>query len=223
MRIDYLTSDNPTNGFTYRGVVGDQPPINNNNNHVAQFLFRDRWFHVYHNRIVAKQAGLPTGFRRNLGLEEFRFNEDGSIQKVAYTTNSVWQIGRVNPYVRVEGETFAAQSGVETEPCSAGGMNLSELDNGDWVKVAGVDFGASGAKQFMARVASAEQGGTIELRLDAPDGKVIGNCHVQSTGGWQHWNDAGCDVTGAAGVHDLYVKFTGGTKPLLNLDYWKFE
>jgi arabinoxylan arabinofuranohydrolase len=222
MRIDYMTGDSPTN-FTYRGIVGDQPPINNNNNHAAQFEFKGKWYHVYHNRIVAKQAGIPTGFRRNLAIEEFSYNEDGTIQKVTYTTNSVAQLNPLNPYVQVEGETFQSQSGVETEPCHAGGLNLAYLDHGDWVKIAGVDFGSKGAKKFFARVASAEQGGTIELRLGSLDGKVVGTCKVNPTGGWQEWAEVSCAVTGATGVQDLYLQFTGGDKPLLNLDHWKFE
>nr|AIA95226.1 CAZy families CBM6/GH43 protein [uncultured Sorangium sp.] len=75
MRIDYMTSDKPTEGFVYKGIVGDQPPINNNNNHAAEFPFKDRWYHVYHNRIVAKEAGIPTGFRRNLAIEEFEYEK----------------------------------------------------------------------------------------------------------------------------------------------------
>jgi len=203
--------------------VGEQPPINNNNNHAAEFQFQGRWYHVYHNRIVAKQAGIPTGFRRNLAIEEMHFNADGSIKKVEYTTNGVTQIGSLDPYVRVEGEAFNAQSGVETEPCGEGGINLSELNHGDWVKVAGVDFGSKGAKKFNARVASAEQGGNIELRLGSAEGKLISTCKVENTGGWQQWREVSAAVTGATGVQDLYLKFTGGAKPLLNLDHWKFE
>jgi len=223
MRIDYLTSDNPTNGFTYRGVVADQPPINNNNNHASQFEFKGHWYHVYHNRIVAKQAGIPTGFRRNLAIEEFGFNDDGSIQKVVYTTNGVAQLGHLDPFMRVEGETFQSQSGVETEPCKAGGMNLTDLNNGDWVKVAGVDFGAQGASKFTARVASAGQGGTIALRLGSPDADPIGTCTVKATGGDQEWADVTCEVAGAKGVQDLYLSFAGGEGALFNMDYWKFE
>ncbi|HMP83870.1 MAG TPA: glycoside hydrolase family 43 protein [Verrucomicrobiota bacterium] len=224
MRIDYMTSDNPTNGFTYRGVVAAQPPLNsNNNNHSAQFRFKGRWYHVYHNRIVARDAGIPTGFRRNLAIEEMAFNDDGSIKRVEYTTNGVAQIGHLNPFARVEAETFNAQHGVETQPCNQGGMNLTDLHNGDWVRVVGVDFGAAGAKTFLARVASAGQGGNIELRLGSPDGKLIGTCKVSDTGDWQTWKDVSCDVSGANGVQDLYLKFTGGDQPLLNLDHWTFQ
>ena len=180
-------------------------------------------YHVYHNRIVAKEAGIPTGFRRNLGIEEFTFAEDGSINKVTYTTNGVAQLGHLDPYARTEGETFSAQSGVETEPCSTGGVNLAVVDNGDWVKVTGVEFGTKGPKRFIANVASAEQGGNIELRLGGPDGKLIGTCKVDNTGGWQTWKSIACEVSGATGAQDLYLKFVGGEKPLLNLDHWKFE
>jgi arabinoxylan arabinofuranohydrolase len=223
MRIDYQTSDNPTNGFTYRGAVADQPPINNNNNHAAQFEFKGHWYHVCHNRIVAKQAGIPTAFRRNLALEEFTFNDDGSIKKVAFKTNDVAQLGHLNPYVRVEGETFNAQSGIETEPCSEGGMNLTDINNGDWVRIVGVDFGSQGAKKFSARVASAGKGGSIELRLGALDGKLIGASKVENTGGQQTWKDVSGEVTGATGVQDLYLKFTGGEGALFNVNFWKFE
>ena len=43
-----------------------------------------------------------------------------------YTTNGIAQLGHLDPFVRVEAETFNAQRGVETEPCSEGGMNRSQ-------------------------------------------------------------------------------------------------
>jgi arabinoxylan arabinofuranohydrolase len=223
MRIDYMTSDHPIEGFAYRGVVADQPPINNNNNHSAQFKLKDRWYHVYHNRIVAREAGIPTGFRRNLAVEEMHFNPDGTIQKVTYTTNGVAQIGHLDPYARVEAETFNAQYGIETAPCAEGGMNLKDIHNGDWVKLVGVDFGTDGAKKFTARAASEGPGGAVELRIGSPDGTIIGTCRVENTGGWQQWKETSCDIAGATGVQDLYLQFTGGDEPLLNMDSWQFE
>ena len=225
MRFDYMTSDRPDRGFTYKGVVSDQPPINNNNHHAAQFEFKGRWYHVYHNRVVAKEAGIPGGFRRNLAIEEFGYEPDGAIRKVAFTPDSVEQIGRVDPYSVVQAETFAAQSGVETERCSEGGMNLYDLQDGDWVRVRGVDFGAKGAKKFHARVASEEDNsGAIEVRLGAPDGKLAGSARVKTTGGGQRWQNLSCDVEGVSGVQDLFLRFTGEKgKTLFKLDQWKFE
>lgn len=221
-RIDYMTSSSPTSGFTYRGVVGGQPPSNSNNNHHSIFVFGESWYHAYHNRIVATQAAIPTTYRRNLALERLDYNPDGSIQQVMYTADGVVQLASLNPYARVEAETFNAQSGIETEPSSEGGMNVTDLQSGDWVRLRGVDFGADGAEAFGASVASATSGGAIELRLDSPDGMLIGTCTVPGTGGAQSWTITICPVSGATGVHDLYLTFTGDGAPLFNVDYWQF-
>lgn len=55
------------------------------------------------------------------------------------------------------------------------------------------------------------------------DGKLIGTCKVEGTGGQQTWKNVSCDVADATGVQDHYLKFTGGDGPLFNVDYWKFE
>ena len=222
MRIDYMTSKKPTEGFTYAGEVADQPPLNNNNNHAAQFKFKDRWYHVYHNRIVAKEAGIPTGFRRNIAIEQLKYNDDGSIKKVEYTTDGVEQVGHVDPYVRVEGETYAAQSGIETEPCNEGGMNVADMEAGDWIKVAGVDFGKAGASQVTLSTTNEDEESEIELRLDSLDGELLANCRIPSSGGGQKWQATTCDVIGATGIHDLYFKCVGGDGKLTKLDWWRF-
>ena len=219
MRIDYMTSKSPLSGFEYAGIVADQPPINNNNNHACEFEFKGKWYHVYHNRIVAKEAGIPTGFRRNIAIETFDYNADGTIKKVEYTTDGVKQVENVNPYVRTEAETFASQKGIETAPCETGGMFVTDTQDGDWIKITGVDFGAKGAAKVALHVASESAGSKIELHLDSLDGKVIARCTVPSTGGAQQWKDVVAAVTGATGVHDLYVKFVGGSA---NLDWWQF-
>ncbi len=102
-------------------------------------------------------------------------------------------------------------------------MNLTNLENGDWVKVKGVDFGTQGAKNFTAQVASATQGGNIELRLGALDGKLIGTCEVGNTGGAQSWKKLSTKVSPTTGVQDIYLKFTGKEGQLLNLDFWQFN
>lgn len=221
MRIDYMTSKHPTEGFEYAGIVADQPPLNHNNNHAAEFKFKDKWYHVYHNRIVATEAGIPTAFRRNIALEEFGYNEDGSIIKVEYTTNGVAQNGHLDPYSRVEGETFAAQSGIETEPCEAGGMNITDTQNGDWIKIAGVDFGKKGARKLSASVASGAATSKIELRLGCLEGELVATLEADTSGGG--WKTVESKVKGLKGVHDLYLTFVGGEGDLAKLDWWKFS
>ncbi len=222
LRIDYMTSKSPMSGYTYAGTIADQPPVNNNNNHASEFEFNSQWYHAYHNRYVATQAGISTTYRRNLALEALDFNSDGTVKQVTYTTDGVKQVGSLDPYTRVEGETMHAQSGIETEPAGPGGMDVTQIDNGDWIALRGVDFGTAGAKTFSASVASTKSGGSIELRLGSATGMLVGTCSVPSTGAAQTYMLTTCDVSGATGVTDLYLVFKGTGSALFNLDYWQF-
>jgi len=219
LRIDYLSSSSPMSGYTYRGVLAGQPPVNDNNNHASEFEFMGQWYHAYHNRSVAKGAGIDATYKRNLALEVLNFKSDDSIQEVTYTTDGVPQVGSLNPYMRVEAETTKAQSGIETEPCADGGMDVTSIADGDWVSVRGVDFGA-GAKTFSARVASTSAQGAIEVRTGSPTGTLLATCDVPMTGGAQKWQATTCNVSGATGVvKDLYFRFKGGG---FSFDSWQF-
>jgi hypothetical protein len=101
-------------------------------------------------------------------------------------------------------------------------MNVDSIHNGDYIRVKVVDFGVNGAKSFDARVASATNGGTIELHIDTITGPLVGTIAVSGTGGWQTWITKSCTVSKVTGKHDLYFKFTGGSGLLLNFNWWKF-
>ncbi|MDZ7723878.1 MAG: family 43 glycosylhydrolase [candidate division KSB1 bacterium] len=228
MRIDYMTSDNPISGFTYGGVLSNQPPYNNNNNHQAIFEFEGEWYQAYHNRIVAQQAGIPATYKRNLALDQFSHNEDGTIETLVNTVDGVEQVGHVNPYERMEAETMDDQNGIETEVCSAGGMNVTSIEDGDWIKVRGVDFGATGPAAFTAGIASDLKigdltGGSIEIRLDDKAGPLIGTVPVSYTGGPDSWKTETIAVDEVTGMHDVCFVFKGeNVESLFNFDYWQY-
>ena len=219
-----MTASDPAGPFTYQGVALGQPPDNyGNNNHHTFFTYQGQWYCVYHNRYQAGIDGVSTTEHRNICLDRMYYNPDGTIQSVIHTQDGLPQLKNLNPFTRVEGETIAQQSGVKTEVCSEGGMNVTSISDGDWIRVRGVDFGA-GASDFLARVASTNAGGSIELRLDSLDGTVIGTCTVPDTGGVQTWTTAVCPVNGASGVHDLYLSFKGPDGgDLFNVNWWQFQ
>jgi hypothetical protein len=161
-------------------------------------------------------------YKRSLCLDRVNYNANGSIQQVTSTTDGLAQLKNLNPYDRVEGETIARENGIKTEVCGEGGLDVGFITNGCWIRVRGVDFG-SGASTFYARVASAGAGGNIELHLNSLAGPLIGTCTVSPTGGWQTWTTVSCNVSGATGVHDLYLKFTGGAGNLFNINWWQFQ
>ncbi len=221
MSFDYMTStESAISGFVYAGKTSDQPPLNDNNHHAAQFEFKGKWYEVYHNRIVANEADIPTGFRRNIALDSIDFDNDGKIVKKIPTLDNVVQVRFLDPFKRVEGETFNAQKGIETEPCKAGGMNLCDIQNGDWMKLRGVNFG-DGVRSFKASVAG-EKGGKIEVRVGSPEGLVLGTCNVSATGGPQEWKEVSCDMRRITGAIDVCLKFVGDEGDLFSIDWWQF-
>ncbi|MNR08622.1 Arabinoxylan arabinofuranohydrolase precursor [compost metagenome] len=113
------------------------------------------------------------------------------------------------------------QIGVKTETCSKGGLNVTNIKDGDWIKVRGVDFG-KGAKKFSAAVACMGKDNKIELRLGSPTGKLIGTLAVPNTGQGQAWKEVSCKVDGATGKHDLFLTIKGANKPEVNIDFWSF-
>ncbi len=214
--IAYSTSLSPTGPWTYRGII--MPTEGKSfTNHCGVVDFKGHSYFFYHN------GALPggSGFARSVAVEEFKYNPDGSFPTIKMSTSGPSAIATLNPYTRVEAETICNSSGVETESCGEGTLNVGYIENGDWIKVKNVDFG-SGAKSFEARVASAYGGGRIELRLDGTNGTLIGTVEVGSTNGWQNYVTKSCNISGVTGKHDLYFVFKGGSGSLMNFNYWKF-
>ena len=222
MRIDYMRSNSPTSGFTYGGIISLQPPYNDNNNHQAIFKFHDEWYEAYHNRFVAKQAGVPPVHKRNLCVDHIKHNADGSIDTMKNTVDGLSQLFYINPFERFEAETFNAQNGIETESCDAGGMNVSDIENGDYIKIRGVDFG-EGAKLFEASLATITGSGEIEIRLDSLSGTKAGSLKFEKSENSKSWNTYSCKISKILKVHDVYLVFKGSDSNLFKFDWWKFS
>ncbi len=216
--IAYSTSPSPTGPWTFGGII--MPTQGSSfTNHPGLCDFRGRSYFFYHN------GALPGGggFTRSVCIEEFTYNPDGSFPELNMTTEGVSPIANLNPYVRNEAETIAWSFGVRTEECSQGGMNVCNIDNGDYIRVSSVDFGKQGAAAFSASVSSVRAGAKIELRLGSPDGDLIGTLDVPDTEGYENWLSATTSVTSVRGVHELFFVFKGdGEQELLKFDHWHF-
>ncbi len=215
--IRYSTAPSPTGPWTYRGVIMERH--NCFTNHPGLIDYKGKSYFFYH------KVGLEGGgtFERSVCVEEFTYNADGTIPTLKPTDEGPAQIAPLNPYTRVEAETMSWSSGIKTEPIDAGTMAIGYIENGDYVKVSQVDFGEAGANEFYASVSSNGVGGKIELHLDSATGPIVGTCTVPVTGGWQNWETVSGAVAGATGVHDLYLRFSGGESYLFNVDWWQFK
>ncbi|GIP53789.1 family 43 glycosylhydrolase [Paenibacillus vini] len=216
--ISYSTSNSPTGPWTYRGVIMTTQG-KSFTNHPGVIDFKGHSYLFYHN------GALPGGggFTRSVAVEEFNFNSDGTFPAINMTTQGPSGLMNLNPYVRNEAETMSWASGIKTEPSHQDGMNVYQIDNGDYIKVKNVDFGSTGAGLFSANVSSASNGGTLELHLDSAEGTLIGTLPISNTGGDQVWQTKTTSISGASGVHDVYLVFKGAaTGNLFKIDYWQF-
>jgi len=213
--IAYSTSNSPIGPWKYRGVI--MPTQGGSfTNHAGVIDYKGNSYFFYHN------AALPGGggFNRSVCVEQFNYNADGTFPTINMSKNGPSPVANLNPYDTVQAETICWESGVETEVCSEGGMMVTSISNGDYIKIKSVDFG-DGANSFEVRAASGSSGGSIELRLGSQTGTLIGTCNISGTGGWDKWQNYRCDVSECNGVKDLFLVFKGTGEPF-RLNWYVF-
>jgi glucosylceramidase len=120
----------------------------------------------------------------------------------------------------IQASSYSSESGLQTETTSdtTGGYDLGYLTNGASTVYKNVDFGTSVTK-VNVREASASTGATATFYLDQPSGSPIATVSLTGTGGWQTWQTVSASVSGASGVHDLYIVFTSGA----NVNWFQFQ
>ena len=235
--ISYSVAQYPEGPWTYMGEIMPLCDTNSFTNHCGVAEFKGHNYFFYHTGKLP-QGG---GFGRSVAVEEFQFKEDGTFPTIMPTDEGVKPIETFNPYRRVEAETMAFSKGVKTEQNDEVGVYVTDIHNGDYIKLQNVAFDNKIPRVFTARVASGLRGGQIEIRLDSLGGKLLGTVNVPGTGGWEKWQTitldldystltdlnassrtlSGLDLPATA---DLYFVFKGRKGPkLFNFDWWEMR
>ena len=235
--ISYSTAPSPTGPWTYAGEIMPLCDTKSFTNHCGVADFKGHSYFFYHT------GKLPNGggFGRSVAVEEFKYNADGSFPTILPTDEGVAPVATFDPFRKVEAETMAFSRGVKTEQNNEVGVYVTDIHNGDYIKLQNVAFGKKVPRTFIARVASGLRGGQIEVRLDSLSGKLLGTLNVPGTGGWEKWQTltldldystltdlnaptrtiSGLDLPAAA---DLYLVFKGRKGPkLFNFDWWEMR
>ena len=214
--ISYSTANSPEGPWTYKGQIMKRADHLAFTNHAGIIDFKGNSYMFYHDQDLSKGQG----FKRSVSVEQFTYNADGSIPLITPTKEGVTKsVANLDPYKKVEAETIAFSEGLKTLTDSKTGVYVTKIENGDYLTVRSVDF-AKGAKTFEASVASASQGGQIEIRLDNRNGELLGTIDVKNTGGLQKWATVKGKVKKATGVQDICLVFKGGEGELFNFDWW---
>ena len=214
--ISYCTGPSVTGPWTFRGTI--HQGSNCFTTHGGIIDYKGHSYSFYH------MNGLSGGgsYNRSAACEEFTYGADGSIPALKSTKEGPQQIEAFNPYQRIEAETMSWSSGIKTEKHETG-VSIGFIENGDYTKISGVDFGDQGAAEFFASVGSAGDGGKVEVHLDSVTGPTVASVDVSPTGGWNSFETVSAKCSGATGKHDVYFIFTGGNSYLFNADWWQFK
>jgi glucosylceramidase len=123
----------------------------------------------------------------------------------------------------IQASSFNSSTNLQTEASAdtQGGYDLGYVSNDSYAAYQNVDF-ASGFTNVVGRLASAGNGGTLELHLDAPTGPRLGTLPIPVTGGWQTWQSVTNAVAGGGGQHALYAVFKGSSS-IGNLNWLQFS
>ena len=216
-------------GNSHHGFVLDWP-IGSGNSWLA-----------YHTRNLVALKDQETFSQRNVGLDRVYFEADGRIAApVTSTPNWLRQLKSVDAYAAQPAVTFAAGSSLflGSQPAlaadPAGGMYrfLWNVTDGTFIRIAGVDFGATAPTAFTARVAAVAGGGAVEARLGGPRGALVASVPVPNTGGWSTFANVSAPVLCGAestGLHDLFLVFrapppgSNSTTMIFNVASWAFS
>jgi len=134
----------------------------------------------------------------------------------------------VSATAQIQGSSYSNEAGLQTEDTgdSTGEYDLGYLTSGAYAVYQDVDFGSAGSINTVnVRTASAGNGGTATFYLDSMTSTPIATVTLPVTGGWQTWQTVSGAVTGASGVHTLYVVFTGGgsSDSISNVNWFQFS
>lgn len=216
----YSTAPTINGPWTFRGRIMDEAN-NSFTIHGGNITFKGRDFMFYHN------GGLPGGggYNRSACVEEFKFNEDGSIPFIPFTKEGVVKpVKNLDPYKRVEAETQAQSSGLKVDRRAGRDHFVTSIHDGDWMRVRSVDFSNCGQKAVVVVVGEQKGKGTIEYYIDNMEGEPFCTVPVNTdNAGFRTAAFTYLIDTDVKGVHDLYIVFRCETPEPFTLDWWQFN
>lgn len=220
--IGYAMSDSPTGPWKTKGYIM-RPTERTRGNHPGIMDYKGKSYVFGLNYDLLKLETNTHYERRSVSVAEMHYNEDGTIQEVPYWADTkLEQIGTFNPFRKVEAETMAWGYGLKTAPNADKSLSVVDVNNGEYICVRRVNFGKNKARCFEVSALPLE-GGNLKIRLDAPDGKIVGNVNIPQGNETSKYELYSCEVNAVSGIHDLYLSFEGeNNKDLFELDYWKF-
>ena len=225
--LDYATSTSPLGPYTYRGVIIDNWGSGRNlvNNHGCITEINGQWYIAYHRPTHASAT------MRKACLEPITFNPDGTIPKVEMTTQGIG--GPISPLYRMDAARACLMAGnvmvsVRRPANDIPVEYLAAIRDGDHAYWKYYDFTGSDVNHFICKTWDKNKAAKIEIRLDSPDGELIGTCEIAPMQGETAYAIHETKIKPVTGKHALVLVFKAvgaetSEENLLNLEWFVFE
>ena len=216
-RLEYATASSPMGPFTVKGVIMDESESGCWTNHHSIVDYKGQWYLFYHDK------DLSPSFDKNRAIKAdyLYFNDDGTIQKVIPTHRGVG-IADAKKELQIDRYSEIGKDGVKVEFLDPNitfkGWKTVFSGQDSWIRFNKVDFGTDALKSFVAK-AKSEAGSSIEIRIDAVDGKLLGKVDIAKNSDWSDVKSALSEST--TGIHDLFVIHKDSNP--VEIDWVKFE
>ena len=228
--LDYATATSPLGPYTYRGVIIDNWGSDRNlvNNHGCITEINGQWYIAYHRPTHATE----TGTMRKACLEPITFNPDGTIPEVEMTTQGIG--GPISPSYRMDAARACLLSGhvavaVRRPDNDVPVEYLSSIRDGDHAYWKYYDFTGTDVDRFICKTWDKNKKAKIEIRLDSPEGELLGVCDLEAMNGEVAYAIHETDIKPVTGKHALVLAFKAaepaGTEEedLMNLEWFTFS
>ncbi len=96
-----------------------------------------------------------------------------------------------------------------------------QIRNNNWVGFNNLDFGAKGPAQLELSIASGNNTGTFEVRIDSENGDIIGTAEIIPTTDFNTYTTISCNVENIKGLHHIYLVYNG-TSSVMYLNQFIF-
>ena len=225
--ICYATSKSIFGPYTYRGVIIDNWGSGKNleNNHGCIQEINGKWYVFYHRPTHGSQT------MRKACMEPIHFNKDGSIDEVEMTTQGIG--GSIDPLQRMDAARACLMQGnlmvkVRRPSDDIPVEYLADVQNGDYAYWKFFNFTNKNIKRFTCKTWGSNLDAEIQIRLDKPDGELLGKMDIASMQDETVYTIHDTAVKKVTGIHAVVLVFKAKEaedtkKNLLNLEWFEFE
>lgn len=216
-QIVYACGNSPLGPFEYKGIIMKESPTKCYTNHQSIVEYKGQHYLFYHHNDLSPTSDK----RRSVKADSLFFNEDGTIQEVIPS----WRgIGVSSAKNEIHIDRYSAHS---SEGASVMFIDendtfqgwLTKLDSpGAWIRYNSVEFCEKKLRKVLLKLRT-DLGGSIEVRLNAPDGLLVSSIDLKESANWQTIGAKSKRIQ--AGIYDLFI--VSKSENPVEIDWVKFE